>query len=289
MLVVQGFANIVLQMSLKRFPILILTVFILNAGYSQTRIISYNIRYDNPSDGENWWENRKSELVELIEFYNPDFIGIQEGMNNQVDFLNQYLDDYTYIGIGRDGEGSISEAVPIFFDTTKYDLIENRTFWLSETPNLVSKGWDAALNRISTYGAFKNKITADTLFLFNCHFDHIGEIARKNSAQVIIQKMKEFELMDKQVIVMGDLNCEPTEDPYKILSEYFDDGMSISKKKMYGPEGTWNGFDREKIISRRIDYIFSQGLSISSYRHIDDRRKNNLHISDHLPVMIELE
>lgn len=175
----------------------------------QIGVLTYNIRYDNPNDGENWWDKRKEEVLDLLKYYNPEFIGIQEGMNNQVAYLDEQLENYAYFGFGRDGEGTSSEAVPIFYDSTQFELIEGKVYWLSETPEVISKGWDAALNRIVTYGAFRNKQQGDTLHLFNCHFDHMGKEARLNSAKVIIDKIKEWSLTDKKIIVMGDMNCIP--------------------------------------------------------------------------------
>lgn len=276
-------------MNLKKHILILLVAFTSTNVNSQTKVMSYNIRVDNLTDGINSWDSRKKELYELINFYNPDFLGIQEGMFKQVQFLSKNLKNYSYIGFGRDGKEVQSEAVPIFFNNAKFELIKKETFWLSETPEIVSKGWDANYNRISTYGIFRNKITNDTIHIFNCHFDHMGELARKNSSKLIIKKINQYGLSDNSVIVMGDLNCLPEDKPYKILNKSLGDALKISEQKPYGPRGTWNGFDTNKIISERIDYIFCKGLSVLNYRNIDDRRLNNLYLSDHLPVFIEIK
>lgn len=276
-------------MNLRKHMLILLIVFIFSNVNSQMKVMSFNIRVDNPADGVNSWDSRKKELYELINFYNPDFLGIQEGMYHQVLFLNKNLKNYSYIGFGRDGKDVESEAVPIFFNNAKFELIKKETFWLSETPEIISKGWDANYNRISTYGIFRNKITNDIIHIFNCHFDHIGEVARKNSSKLIINKINQYGLSDKSVIVMGDLNCLPIDEPYKILNKSLNDALKISDKKPYGPKGTWNGFETNKIIKERIDFIFCRGLSVLNYRNIDDRRLNNLYFSDHLPVFIEIK
>ena len=215
-------------------PLLLLLVS--SNSFCQTSVMSYNIRYNNPNDGDNWWENRKEEVVDLLEYYHPEFIGIQEGMNDQVAYLDSLLKDYAFFGFGRDGEGSISEAVPIFYDSTRFEMIKGQVYWLSETPEVVSKGWDAALNRIVTYGAFRNKEQGDTVHIFNAHFDHMGKDARANSAKVILDKISELKLFDEKVVIMGDFNCIPTDTPYQILTESLDDAMKITSNGLYGPE-----------------------------------------------------
>ena len=254
-----------------------------------TRVMSFNIRYDNPADKENWWENRKNEVKGLIEYYHPDFVGIQEGLNHQVEFLNQNTSNYDYIGVGRDDGAKKGEYTAIYYDTTKFDLIQTRTFWLSETPDTVSVGWDASMERICTYGEFINKKTKKSLFIFNSHFDHIGTEARKRSAMLIVDKIQQYGLRKMKVIVMGDFNSEPLSDPIITLKKELDDGLEISQNTFYGPKGTFNGFDNKLMPEKRIDYILTKNINMVSYRHIGDRRNNNLCISDHLPVFIEIK
>ena len=254
-----------------------------------TRVMSFNIRYDNPADKENWWENRKNEVKGLIEYYHPDFVGIQEGLNHQVEFLNQNTSNYDYIGVGRDDGAKKGEYTAIYYDTTKFDLIQTRTFWLSETPDTVSVGWDASMERICTYGEFINKKTKESLFIFNSHFDHIGTEARKRSAMLIVDKIQQYGLRKMKVIVMGDFNSEPLSDPIITLKKELDDGLEISQKTFYGPKGTFNGFDNKLMPEKRIDYVLTKNINVVSYRHIGDRRNNNLCISDHLPVLIEIK
>lgn len=265
--------------------VILLTSFYVN---SQTKIMTFNIRYDNPDDGKNSWSKRKEEVCQLIQYYHPDVVGIQEALPNQVQFINSTLEDYDYIGFSRDGVGSDSESVPIFYNTVKYELLDKKVFWLSETPNQVSKGWDAALNRIGTYGAFKNKLTLETIHVINVHFDHRGKISRKKSAQLILNKIQDLQLKDKTVIVLGDFNAQPEEASISILKSKLEDAFQISKTPAYGPIGTFNGFNNQIIPTLRIDYVFTKNVEVSSYRCINDKRNDALCISDHLPVLIEL-
>jgi len=260
-----------------------------NTVYTQSHfLISYNIRYDNNWDVENSWSLRKNSIRQLLNDYNPSIFGIQEGLLNQVDFIDSSLIKYDYVGVGRDDGKMEGEFCAIYFDTTRYKIRNNSTFWLSETPDVVSVGWDAALERICTYGLFENKTSGEEFWVFNTHFDHLGVIARKKSSALILKKIKEINTQSLPVILMGDFNSIPDSDPIKILKNDLIDALQISLENLEGPQGTFNGFDMMLPIDNRIDYIFTKNVKVLSYRHIDDRLNNNRHISDHLPVMIEI-
>jgi endonuclease/exonuclease/phosphatase family metal-dependent hydrolase len=251
--------------------------------------MSFNIRYNNPNDKENWWENRKNEVVDLINYYHPDFLGIQEGLNDQVKFLDNNLTQYNYIGIGREDAKEKGEYSAIYYNTSKFKLIKHKTFWLSETPDKISVGWDAAMERICTYGSFLDLKTNKAIHVFNAHFDHMGNLARLNSAKLIVQKIKEFNLEKESVIVMGDLNTYPDSEPITEMKKVLTFGKDAVGDKFYGPSGTFNAFSNCKEITELIDFIFIKNLEVVNYRHIDDKRKNNLNVSDHFPVLIEVK
>jgi endonuclease/exonuclease/phosphatase family metal-dependent hydrolase len=250
--------------------------------------MSFNIRYDNPKDGKNKWDDRKTELAELINFYDPGILGIQEALFHQLSYLDNNLQDHGYIGVGRKDGKRGGEFSAVFYDTTKYSLIRDGTFWLSETGEAGKSGWDAALERICTYGLFETKQKKQTFWVFNTHFDHLGEKAREMSARLILKKIKTFNRDGLPVILTGDLNSLPQSEPIKILQKFFGNGLKQSDLKIYGPVGTFNGFNNCTAIERRIDYIFAKGFKIISYRHIDDKLKNNYCVSDHLPVFVVL-
>ena len=251
-------------------------------------LISYNIRYDNNWDIKNSWSLRKNRISQLLNDYNPSIFGIQEGLINQIGFLDSTLIKYDYVGVGRDDGKLKGEFCAIYFDTTRYKIGENSTFWLSETPDIVSIGWDAALERICTYGIFENKISGKKFWVFNTHFDHLGVISKEKSSALILKKIKEINTQLLPVVLMGDLNSIPNSNPIKILKKYLSDGLQISLKNLEGPQGTFNGFDFLLSIDNRIDYIFVKNMKVFSYKHINDRLNNNRYISDHLPVMIEI-
>lgn len=275
-------------MQLRAFLTACFIVFMAATNYGQYAVMSYNIRYNNPNDGKDWWENRKAEVVDLLQYYQPDFIGVQEALPDQTEYLDEHLPNYTYIGFGRDGKGTNSEGAPIFFDTTKFTLLQQQVIWLSSTPDQISRGWDAALNRIVVYGVFRAVATGDTLHVFNCHFDHQGEVARVKSAELLLEILAQKHLQEEAVVLMGDLNCEPDDEPMQVLRTQFTDAYSSEHCRPYGPDGTFNGFDPERVVTARIDYVLTRRLQATSHRIIDDRRKNNRYPSDHFPVLVQL-
>ncbi len=279
------------MVKLIRICILIFIVFFSNdCVFGQTiQVMTYNIRYDSSNDGENRWEFRKESLVELINTYRPEIFGIQEGMYHQVAYLNKNLEDYTYIGVGRDGGTQQGAISALFYDKTKFSVEKEATFWLTEKRETIAIGWDAAYKRICTYGLFKHKKSSNKLWIFNTHFDHVGVIAREMSAKQIISKIKELNDKELPIILMGDLNSLPDSKPIKLLKNNVDDGLAISKTPLEGPKGTFTGFNPAMAIDKRIDYIFSSKLSVLSYSHIPDKRRDNNYISDHLPVFVKLE
>ncbi|AYN67751.1 endonuclease/exonuclease/phosphatase family protein [Euzebyella marina] len=250
--------------------------------------MTYNIKYDNVNDTVNNWNDRKSSMVELIVTEAPDVVGMQEVLHNQLNYLNEELSGYDYVGVGREDGKQKGEYSPILYQKEKYELLKSNTFWLSKTPDQISVGWDAALERICTYALLKEKSTDKEFYVFNTHFDHRGDKARKKSVKLILKKIDAINTQDLPVVLMGDLNLSPEKKSIQYLSKKMTDGLEVAKSKNEGPSGTFNGFNLQDPITQRIDYIFTRGFSVSSYEHIDERLKSGKHISDHLPVKAEL-
>ncbi|MCT4560230.1 MAG: endonuclease/exonuclease/phosphatase family protein [Crocinitomicaceae bacterium] len=257
------------------------------SSWSQTSLMSFNLRYNNPNDGENAWENRKAEVVDLIEKYAPEIMGIQEGLYDQMQYLDSNLRQYSYLGVGRDDGKTKGEYAGIFYRHDLWTLNRSYTFWLSETPLKPSVGWDASMERIVTYAWFIHNQTGETLHVFNAHFDHIGEKAQYESADLITNLIYKFNLTEEKVVVMGDFNSLPDSEPIQLFSSYLEDSRNVENH--FGPDGTFNNFNTQEEITKRIDYIFTMNLSVQSQLHINDRRKNGLCISDHLPVYVECQ
>ena len=252
-------------------------------------IMSYNIRYDNNWDVKNSWSIRKKKVIQIFGQYEPSIMGVQEGLLNQIQYIDSCLANYDYVGVGREDGKERGEFCVIYFDTTRYVVSKHSTFWLSETPDTISVGWDAALERICTYGLFKDKKTADEFWVFNTHFDHMGSMARERSSGLILDRINEVNHRSLPVILMGDFNSEPDSPPINKIRTEMSDALKISLEDLQGPIGTFNGFDPDLPIERRIDYIFTRDIKVLSYMHINDRLNNNRHISDHLPVMIKIQ
>lgn len=253
-------------------------------------LMTYNIRLDVTSDGENAWPNRKAFWASQVAFYEPDIFGIQEALPHQVTDIQNLLPNYNYIGIGRDGQGQ-GESSNIFYQKDRFQVLQENTFWLSETPDTISKGWDAALNRICTYGLFKDRKTKQTFWVFNTHLDHIGELARTNAIKLILSEIVARNTKNLPVFLMGDFNTEPNENRIVNLKKVMNDSQDIAKVKPFGPSGTFNGFRHQEPVTKRIDYIFlskNNPFSVEKYAVLSDS-KDLKYPSDHLPVFIELK
>lgn len=271
-----------------RLSISFLMFFVL--GFSQNlKIMSFNIRLQIESDKENAWTERKQDALDLLSYYHPDYFGVQEALPEQMKDIKNGLKNYDYVGVGRDDGKEKGEFSAIFYDTNKLQVLKSGTFWLSETPETPSKGWDAALNRICTYAIFKDKKSKKEFLAMNLHFDHVGNVARVKSSELILKKMKELNPKNLPLVLSGDFNLTDDTEPIKILSQNLKDSFYNSETKHYGPVGTFTGFNVNEVPKDRIDYIFVKGFKIKSHRHINDRRENLLYPSDHFPVFVDLQ
>lgn len=252
-------------------------------------IVTYNIKYDDRSVDENSWIMRKEGMVNLINSISPDILGIQEGLFHQVDYLDDNLDNFRYVGVGRDDGYKKGEFCAIFFNKNKYRLINSSTFWLSENPNKVSIGWDAALERICTYAQLETINGKNKIWIFNTHFDHVGKEAREQSAKLLIRKIRKINTDREPTILMGDFNALDDTKVIEILNKEFKDSMEISAKGHIGPFGTFNNFSQKLEITKRIDYIFTYGMKILFHEHVNKKLDNGNHISDHLPVVTKMK
>lgn len=254
------------------------------------KAMTYNIRLNVDSDGINSWVNRKDYFLSQIQFYEPDVLGLQEVTPGQLTEIAAFLKDYSYVGKGRD-ENNQGESSNIFFKKDRFNIKDSGTFWLSETPDKVSKGWDAAINRVCTYVLLQDKTKKKLFWVFNTHLDHMGEMARTNGILLIMQKMKMLNKTNLPVIFMGDFNSEPGTERIKALKNEMLDTRDISIQKPFGPDGTFNGFKHNEAVTKLIDYIFiSKGspFVVQKYAVLSDS-KDLKYPSDHLPVYVDLK
>lgn len=249
-------------------------------------VMTYNIRYGSADDGADSWDHRKENLAHEMAFYEPDFIGVQEALHFQLEYLDSLLTSYSYIGVGRDDGKEKGEYSAIFYHTERVRLLDNGTFWLSETPDQISKGWDAALPRICTYGYFQyKKRKKDKIWYFNTHFDHRGEIARVNSVDLIIQKVRELADLSEAVVISGDFNLPPKSEAIRKMSAAFNDTYTTSDHPPMGPTTTFTSFDINKEGGNRIDYIFTNDKIQTSKTAILSHWIDGHFNSDHFPVL----
>lgn len=276
---------------MKRIPNIIIPLLFLLVGVGNSfaqknlKVMTYNIRYNNPKDGVNAWPNRQDKVLKLIQGQSPDVVGLQEALKDQNQFMDSLLTGYGHIGVGRDDGWDKGEFSPLFYNLAKFNLRDNGTFWLSETPEIPgSKSWDAAITRICTYAQLIDKETGRSIWVFNTHFDHKGKEARKESAKLLLEKATEMAQKDP-VILIGDFNFDPDSEPYKIITAGFSDVFSCYKT---GAKTTGCGFVVGEKEGNRIDHIFhSKAMKCTSYNIVDENDGKH-YPSDHLPVVSTL-
>lgn len=277
-------------MNTSKIIVVILTCFLSFHTMAQSlKVITYNIRLDLDADGENNWTNRKDFFTSQIQFYEPDIFGVQEATPSQVTDISNTLYQYSYVGIGREGLGK-GESSNVFYKKERFNVLQESTFWLSETPEVISKGWDAACNRVCTYALLYDKKNNTTFWVFNTHLDHKGDVARTKGIELILSRMKMLNTKNYPIIFMGDFNSEPNEERIVNLKKEMLNCKEISIQKPFGPTGTFNGFKHNQAVTVLIDYIFISKNShfiVNKYAVLSDS-KDLKYPSDHLPVYVEL-
>lgn len=243
------------------FYIFVINLFILDA-FSQNSLDltvgSYNIRYDNDGDRKNGngWDHRLPVITSLIDFVDYDVFGAQEVLVNQLADLKERLIDYDYVGVGRDDGKAEGEFAPIFFKKEKFIKLKSGVFWLSETPDRPSKGWDAALSRICTWVQLQEINSGKKFWYFNLHMDHVGIRAREESSRLVVKKMKDFVKGDLAILT-GDFNVDQNNEIYTILqeSDFIEDSFELASAK-FAWNGTFNAYDNNLWTDSRIDHVF---------------------------------
>ncbi|MEO6257653.1 MAG: endonuclease/exonuclease/phosphatase family protein [Ginsengibacter sp.] len=267
-----------------------LTVMMVHSAMGQNLIIgSYNLRYDNPKDTGNLWQDRRAAVIALIRFHEFDIFGTQEGLKNQIDDINSSLPYYSRSGVGRDDGKDKGEHSAIFYKNDRFELLKNGDFWLSETPDKPSLGWDAiCCYRICSWVYLRDKKSGKKFFFFNVHYDHQGVVARKESSKLILEKIKNI-AGNEAVIFTGDFNGAPNTEWYKtianstVLSDTYDHA-----KFPYANNGSFNAFGSRVESNEIIDHIFiSKQFSAVRWGILTDTYHGKFP-SDHFPVLTEL-
>lgn len=256
--------------------------------------MTFNVRYNTASDSLNAWPYRKDNLASEVLFHGVHLLGVQEALHVQITDLKERLPRYNHIGVGRDDGKEEGEYSAIFFDTTRLMVMESGTFWLSKTPQVPgSKSWDAAITRLVSWGRFQDRRSKRIFFAFNTHFDHMGKEARRESAKLLLQKVKEL-AFNTPAIITGDFNSVPTDEPIQVITNTADplhltDTKSLSAAPHYGPTGTFNGFGPKEQDDLPIDYIFVKGAWKVKTHATLSQSWNGRFASDHFAVLATVQ
>lgn len=251
--------------------------------------MSFNIRLDHVADSLNNWKYRKDVAAQMITYYAPDVVGMQEVLKNQLDDLKNRLPEYTVLGVGRADGKEKGEYCSLFYKTDRFDLVKSGNFGLSEMPDSIGiKGWDAACERIVTWAVLKDKVSGKELAAFNTHFDHIGKVARRESAVLLLAKIREI-ASDLPVVITGDFNGTVDSDPISVLTEGGMQNTYSASDVVYGPAWSFHNFGRIPVEERQlIDFIFVNGQVVANKFRVIADKPDNVYLSDHAPILANL-
>lgn len=257
------------------------------------RAMTYNIRLDIASDGANAWPKRAALVAALVRHEAPDVLGMQEVLKHQKAYLETALPAYGFAGVARDDGLEQGEYSPLAWRKDRFELLGSGTFWLSPTPSKPSKGWDAAYPRIATWATLRDRRSGKRLVALNTHFDHVGEVARVQSATIIADWAKRHRKSGEKIIVLGDFNATPDSAAMTLLGDTAQTGLrdtrTVTSGEPYGPAGTFNGFRIDSDAAAPIDHVLvSSDFSVLGYKVVTQHWGGRLP-SDHYPVIADLE
>lgn len=251
------------------------------------KVMSYNIRYGSAEDGTNSWKYRWPATIEMLNDVQPDVFGVQEALDFQVEFISEMVRDYKGYGVGREDGKHDGEHMAIFWNKKTIKMIKSGTFWLSETPEKPSMGWDAACYRTATWALMKDKKTGKKFYFVNTHLDHVGREAQKNGLKLIVDRIASINPEGYPMVLTGDFNIAPDNPGLVGLDKIMTSTRKIAKKT--DNKGTFNGWrtDRPGPV---IDYIYISGFSsVTEYQTITKKYADKPFVSDHYPIMSVLE
>lgn len=256
--------------------------------YTDISAISFNIRVDNAADGTNVWRNRRDAVVTMIERERPMLLGLQEAQPHQITYLSEHCPDYAWYGLGRDtgkvppatDSYAAEETMAIFWRTAELELLDKGTFWLSETPDQVSKGWDASYRRTCTWAGFRHKKSGQTCYFFNTHLDNDGKVAREESIKLLVSRMKTINSKRRVSFLTADFNSNVTDACFAPLHVYMRDARANAAVSDDYP--SWNGYGAS---TGRLDHVFFSGDNCTAREFRTLRGDYGVpYISDHYPV-----
>lgn len=248
------------------------------------KVMSYNIRLGSANDGTNSWALRYPATAEMIKDQAPDVFGVQEALSYQVYFIEENFRNYKSVGVGRENGKKEGEHMSIFWNTKTVKMLKWGTFWLSETPEKPSMGWDAACYRTATWALMKDKKTGKKFYFVNTHLDHVGKEAQKNGLKLIVDRIDKINKEGYPIVLTGDFNVRPDN---KVLADL--DTKMTSVRKIAAKTDkhiTYNGWGKGNEI---IDYIYVSGFSsCPEYQTVTKRYADRKFVSDHYPITARL-
>ncbi len=250
-------------------------------------VATYNLRLDTPADGPNAWPHRRDAVKALIGYHGFDLVATQEGLPGQIDDLAA-MAGFRWVGVGRDDGVRGGEHAAIFYRHARLRLLAHGDFWLSETPDRPSKGWDGrCCNRLATWARFADRASGRRFVAVSVHFDHEGEVARRESARLVLRRAAAL-AGSAPLLVLGDFNAGPGSEPVALMTAALRDARAISATPPYGPEGTFNGFHPERPATERIDHVFvSRHWRVLRWGVLTDSIDGRAP-SDHYPLAVRL-
>jgi len=252
-----------------------------NAGTpDEITVISYNIRNGEANDGTNSWQYRYPTSAMMIMDQKPDIFGVQEAYDYQVAYLKEYCEGYKCVGVGREDGKHDGEHMSIFYNSKTVKLLKWGTYWLSETPDKPSLGWDAACRRTATWALMKDKKNGRKFYYVNTHLDHVGVLAQKNGLALIVDRIKAMNKEGYPMILTGDFNVEPSNPVLSDLDKMMTSARDAAVKTDKG--GTYHGWGKE---SEVIDHIYYSGFSACTlFKIVKKSYLDRKFVSDHYPV-----
>lgn len=250
------------------------------------KVMSYNIRMGVAKDGTNSWEYRYPATALMLKDQMPDVFGVQEAFNFQIKFIEENFTDYDSFGVGRDNGKSEGEFMSIFWNKKTVKMIKGGTFWLSETPEKPSMGWDAACKRTATWALMKDKNTGKLFYFVNTHLDHKGAEARRKGLELIVSRIDEINPKGYPMILTGDFNIKPDNEALVGLEQRMQSARKIAPKT--DNNATFNNWGKVKS-DMVIDYIYVSGFTACpEYHTITEKYGTWKYISDHYPIYAKL-
>lgn len=251
------------------------------------KVMSYNIRYGTANDGDFVWENRREAAAAMVQDQRPAVFGVQEALDFQLTYLEENCPGYKYVGVGREDGVHDGEHMAVFYDTERVELEDWGTYWLSETPDVPSFGWDAACKRTATWTLMHDKKTDRHFYFVNTHLDHVGREARRNGLALVVDRIAAMNPDGYPMVLCGDFNVTPDNPCLNDLRGMMQDARETAP--VTDDQVTWHDWGKVKG-TKPIDFIFYSGFSgCSEFARVTQPYLGCPYVSDHYPVTAILQ